>query len=71
MKKGDLFSVRGAMRVVEFKIVEVDPAPYCIVCYFFPRSIPLLPNQFYNSNVFPFHDFFNISFHQSVFIGKL
>ncbi|OAJ44724.1 transitional endoplasmic reticulum ATPase, variant [Batrachochytrium dendrobatidis JEL423] len=31
VRKGDLFSVRGAMRVVEFKIVEVDPGPYCIV----------------------------------------
>ncbi|KAJ3303931.1 AAA ATPase cdc48 [Kappamyces sp. JEL0829] len=31
VKRGDIFSVRGAMRVVEFKIVDVDPAPYCIV----------------------------------------
>ncbi|KAJ1343966.1 transitional endoplasmic reticulum ATPase [Batrachochytrium salamandrivorans] len=31
IRKGDLFSVRGAMRVVEFKVVEVDPGPYCIV----------------------------------------
>lgn len=30
--KGDLFTVRGAMgRPVEFKVVETDPAPYCIV----------------------------------------
>jgi transitional endoplasmic reticulum ATPase len=31
VKKGDVFAVRGAMRVVEFKVVDVDPAPYCIV----------------------------------------
>ncbi|KAJ3096139.1 AAA ATPase cdc48 [Phlyctochytrium planicorne] len=31
VRKGDLFIVRGAMRAVEFKVVEVDPAPYCIV----------------------------------------
>jgi transitional endoplasmic reticulum ATPase len=31
LRKGDLFTVRGAMRVVEFKVVETDPAPYCIV----------------------------------------
>ena len=31
LKKGDLFTVRGAMRLVEFKVVECDPAPYCIV----------------------------------------
>jgi len=29
--KGDLFLVRGGMRSVEFKVVETDPAPYCIV----------------------------------------
>lgn len=29
--KGDLFLVRGGMRAVEFKIVEADPTPYCIV----------------------------------------
>ena len=28
---GDLFLVRGAMRAVEFKVVECDPSPYCIV----------------------------------------
>ena len=27
----DLFLVRGGMRSVEFKVVEVDPSPYCIV----------------------------------------
>ncbi|XP_003371300.1 putative ATPase, AAA family [Trichinella spiralis] len=31
VRKGDLFSVTGAMRTVEFKIVETDPSPYCIV----------------------------------------
>uniref|UniRef100_A0A1W7R9G8 vesicle-fusing ATPase n=1 Tax=Hadrurus spadix TaxID=141984 RepID=A0A1W7R9G8_9SCOR len=29
--RGDLFVVRGAMRAVEFKVVETDPSPYCIV----------------------------------------
>ena len=29
--KGDTFLVRGAMRAVEFKVVETDPSPYCIV----------------------------------------
>jgi len=28
---GDLFLVRGSMRAVEFKVVETDPAPFCIV----------------------------------------
>ncbi|KAK3035705.1 hypothetical protein RJ639_033407 [Escallonia herrerae] len=31
VRKGDLFLVRGGMRRVEFKVVEVDPAEYCIV----------------------------------------
>ena len=31
MKKGDYFIVRGAMRTVEFKVIETDPSPYCIV----------------------------------------
>ncbi|XP_055334797.1 transitional endoplasmic reticulum ATPase-like [Paramacrobiotus metropolitanus] len=31
LRKGDLFLVRGAMRSVEFKVVETDPSPYCIV----------------------------------------
>ena len=31
LKKGDLFVARGAMRAVEFKVVEVDPGEYCIV----------------------------------------
>ena len=29
--KGDTFIMRGGMRAVEFKVVETDPAPYCIV----------------------------------------
>ena len=35
VRKGDLFVVRGAMRAVEFKVVECDPAPYCIVIILF------------------------------------
>lgn len=31
VKKGDTFLCRGSMRAVEFKVVEVDPSPYCIV----------------------------------------
>mmetsp|Transcript_800 Transcript_800/g.1294 ORF Transcript_800/g.1294 Transcript_800/m.1294 type:complete len:856 (+) Transcript_800:74-2641(+) len=31
VKKGDYFTVRKAMHTVEFKIVETDPSPYCIV----------------------------------------
>ena len=31
VKKGDTFTVRRAMNTVEFKVVECDPAPYCIV----------------------------------------
>nr|CAD7462219.1 unnamed protein product [Timema tahoe] len=29
--KDDAFVVRGGMRAVEFKVVETDPTPYCIV----------------------------------------
>jgi len=29
--KGDIFIVRGGMRAVEFKIIETDPTPCCIV----------------------------------------
>ena len=29
--KGDIFIVRGGMRAVEFKVIETDPTPYCIV----------------------------------------
>lgn len=35
VRKGDLFLVRGGMRAVEFKVVETDPADYCIVSLFF------------------------------------
>ncbi|PVV03740.1 hypothetical protein BB560_001768 [Smittium megazygosporum] len=31
VRKGDNFLVRGGMRAVEFKVVETDPAEYCIV----------------------------------------
>jgi transitional endoplasmic reticulum ATPase len=31
LRKGDIFGVRGGMRTVEFKVVECDPSPYCIV----------------------------------------
>ncbi|KAJ9590263.1 hypothetical protein L9F63_016613 [Diploptera punctata] len=29
--KDDAFIVRGGMRAIEFKVVETDPSPYCIV----------------------------------------
>ena len=31
VRKGDLFSVRGRTHTVEFKVIETDPADYCIV----------------------------------------
>jgi len=31
LHKGDLFVARAAMRAVEFKVVDLDPAPFCIV----------------------------------------
>ncbi|KAL3715249.1 hypothetical protein ACJRO7_007047 [Eucalyptus globulus] len=31
VRKGDLFLVRGGMRSVEFKVIETDPAKYCVV----------------------------------------
>jgi len=31
LHKGDIFLVRGGMRAVEFKVIETDPSPYCIV----------------------------------------
>lgn len=31
VRKGDTFVARGAGRAVEFKVVETDPAEYCIV----------------------------------------
>ncbi|CAF1146070.1 unnamed protein product [Adineta steineri] len=31
VRKGDVFIVRAAMRDVEFKVIETEPSPYCIV----------------------------------------
>jgi len=31
VRKGDIFSAKGAMRTVDFKVVDCDPEPYCIV----------------------------------------
>ncbi|KAJ6224881.1 hypothetical protein RDWZM_003426 [Blomia tropicalis] len=31
INKGDLFIVRAAMKAVEFKVLETDPSPFCIV----------------------------------------
>ena len=31
VKAGDTFLVRGAFKAVEFKVVETDPSPVCIV----------------------------------------
>ncbi|XBJ25126.1 cell division control protein 48 homolog E-like [Triticum dicoccoides] len=31
LRKGDLFLVRGGMTSVEFKVIETDPAEYCVV----------------------------------------
>ncbi len=31
LRKGDIFLVRGGMRAVEFKVIETEPTPYCIV----------------------------------------
>ena len=31
LRKADIFLVRGGMRGVEFKVIETDPSPYCIV----------------------------------------
>jgi transitional endoplasmic reticulum ATPase len=31
VRKGNIFLCRGGMRAVEFKVVETDPEPYCIV----------------------------------------
>ena len=28
---GDIFLCRGGMRSVEFKVIETDPSPFCIV----------------------------------------
>ncbi|XP_078285772.1 transitional endoplasmic reticulum ATPase-like isoform X2 [Rhinoraja longicauda] len=29
--KGDIFQIRGGLRAVEFKVVDTDPSPHCIV----------------------------------------
>ena len=31
VRKGDTFLVSGGMRTVEFKVIDTDPAEYCIV----------------------------------------
>lgn len=31
--RGDIFSVRAVMRTIEFKVIETDPSPYCIVSH--------------------------------------
>lgn len=31
LRKNDTFTVHGAMRTVEFKVVDTDPAPFCLV----------------------------------------
>ena len=31
VRKGDMFTVRHDKRVVEFKVIETEPAPYCVV----------------------------------------
>ena len=31
VRKGDTFLVRGGMRTVEFKVIETDPAEFCII----------------------------------------
>ena len=44
--KSDTFIVRGGMRAVEFKVIETDPAPFCIVA---PDTvIHCEGNYFYN-----------------------
>lgn len=30
VRKGDVFQIRGGMRTVDFKVIEVDPSPYCV-----------------------------------------
>lgn len=41
VRKNDMFLVRGGMRAVEFKVVETDPAEYCIVAPVCPRTLSL------------------------------
>ena len=40
VRKNDMFLVRGGMRAVEFKVVETDPAEYCIVAPVRRRASP-------------------------------
>ena len=40
VRKNDMFLVRGGMRAVEFKVVETDPAEYCIVAPVCRRASP-------------------------------
>lgn len=42
VRKNDMFLVRGGMRAVEFKVVETDPAEYCIVAPVCPLPAPCL-----------------------------
>ena len=42
VRKNDMFLVRGGMRAVEFKVVETDPAEYCIVAPVCPLPAPSL-----------------------------
>jgi transitional endoplasmic reticulum ATPase len=42
--KGDTFLVHGSMRTVEFKIMETDPARYCIVA---PNTLIFTGRLFY------------------------
>lgn len=45
LHKGDTFKVRGGMREVEFKVIETDPAEYCI----FPQDIVIYTGMWLNS----------------------
>ena len=38
LRKNDVFLVRCGMRAVEFKVVDTDPAEYCIVAPVWPLS---------------------------------
>ena len=29
--KGDIFSLKGDIRTIDFKVLETDPVPYCVV----------------------------------------
>lgn len=45
LRKGDTFKVRGGMREVEFKVIETDPAEYCIV----PQDTVIYTGMWLNS----------------------